>query len=83
MTSARDSKRGTRAPCDPADRAYAIDWLTAAFGFRERAEHRHTDESGTVTYAELERDRALVMLATPNADYEGPRRHRETCMAAG
>ena len=65
-----------------ADAAAAIDWLTEAFGFRERAEHRHTDESGTVTHAELERDDAIVMLATPNADYEGPRRHRETCEAA-
>ena len=39
-----------------ADAAAAIDWLTEAFGFRERAEHRYTDESGTVTHAELERD---------------------------
>ena len=61
-----------------ANAAAAIDWLTEAFGFRERVEHRHTDESGTVTHAELERDGALVMLATPNADYEGPRRHRES-----
>ena len=65
-----------------ANAAAAIDWLTEAFGFRERAKRRHTDESGTVTHAELERDGALVMLATPNADYEGPRRHRETCEAA-
>ena len=58
--------------------ADAIDWLTKALGFRERAKRRHADESGTVTYAGLERDGALVMLATPNADYEGPRRHRES-----
>lgn len=65
-----------------ADAGAAIDWLTEAFGFRERAEQRHTDESGTVTHAELERDDAIVMLSTPTADYEGPRRHRETCEAA-
>ena len=64
------------------DAAAAIDWLTAAFGFREREGQRFTDESGTVTHAELERDGAIVMLATPNADYQGPKRHRETCEAA-
>ena len=60
----------------------AIDWLTEAFGFREREGQRFTDEHGTVTHAELERDGAIVMLATPNAEYQGPRRHRETCEAA-
>lgn len=64
------------------DAAAAIDWLCEAFGFREREGQRHTEEDGTVTHAELERDGAIVMLATPNADYEGPRRHRETCEAA-
>jgi uncharacterized glyoxalase superfamily protein PhnB len=60
----------------------AIDWLTAAFGFQEREGQRFTDEDGTVTHAELELEGEVVMLATPNADYQGPRRHRETCEAA-
>jgi uncharacterized glyoxalase superfamily protein PhnB len=64
------------------DAAAAIDWLTEAFGFRERERQRFTAEDGTVTHAELERDGAIVMLATPNAEYQGPRRHRETCEAA-
>lgn len=64
------------------DAAAAIDWLTEAFGFRERDGQRHTDDDGTVTHAELERDGAIVMLATPTADYQGPRRHRETCEPA-
>ena len=64
------------------DAGAAIDWLTEAFGFHERREQRFTAEDGTVTHAELERDGAIVMLATPNAEYEGPRRHRETCEAA-
>jgi PhnB protein len=64
------------------DAATAIDWLSEAFGFRERDGVRFTDEHGTVTHAELERDGAIVMLATPNADYQGPKRHRETCEAA-
>ena len=65
-----------------ADAAAAIDWLTQAFGFREREGQRFTDEHGTVTHAELERDGAIVMLATPNADYRGPKRHRESCEQA-
>lgn len=65
-----------------ADAAAAIEWLTTAFGFDERQEQRHTNRHGTVTHAQLERDGEIVMLATPNAEYEGPRRHRETCEAA-
>lgn len=65
-----------------ADAAAAIDWLTEAFGFREREGQRYTADDGTVTHAELERDGSIVMLATPNAEYQGPRRHRETCEAA-
>ena len=61
------------------DAAAAIDWRTEAFGSRERPEQRYTAEDGTVTHAELERDGAIVMLATPNADYQGPKRHRESC----
>jgi len=64
------------------DAAAAIDWLTEAFGFTEREGQRHTAGDGTVTHAELERDGAIIMLATPNADYQSPRRHRETCEAA-
>ena len=64
------------------DAAAAIDWLTQAFGFREREGQRYTSDDGTVTHAELERDGAVVMLATPNADYQSPKHHRETCEAA-
>ncbi len=64
------------------DAAAAIEWLTDAFGFQERVGQRHTDDNGTVTHAELECDGATIMLATPNADYQGPKRHRETCEAA-
>jgi uncharacterized glyoxalase superfamily protein PhnB len=64
------------------DAAAAIDWLTQAFGFREREGQRYTSDDGTVTHAELERDGAVVMLATPNGDYQSPKRHRETCEAA-
>ena len=64
------------------DAAAAIDWLTEAFGFVERRDSRYTSEDGVVVHAELERDGAIVMLATPNADYRGPKRHRESCEEA-
>jgi uncharacterized glyoxalase superfamily protein PhnB len=64
------------------DAGAAIDWLTSAFGFEEREEHRSTEEDGTVSHAELELDGEVVMLATPNSEYQGPKRHRETCEAA-
>jgi uncharacterized glyoxalase superfamily protein PhnB len=64
------------------DAAAAIEWLTQAFGFTEREGQRYTADDGTVTHAELERDGEIVMLATPNAAYQGPKRHRETCEAA-
>jgi len=64
------------------DAAAAIDWLSEAFGFAERAEHRYTDENGVVGHAELELGGEIVMLATPSRDYQGPRRHRRDCEAA-
>jgi uncharacterized glyoxalase superfamily protein PhnB len=64
------------------DAAAAIDWLTEAFGFTERKDERYTNEDGTVGHAELELHGEVVMLATPNRDYQGPKRHRETCEAA-
>jgi uncharacterized glyoxalase superfamily protein PhnB len=63
------------------DPAAAIDWLTEAFGFRERGE-RHVAEDGTIGHAELELDGHVVMLAAPSPAYQSPRTHRETCEAA-
>jgi uncharacterized glyoxalase superfamily protein PhnB len=39
-------------------------------------------DDGTIGHAELELDGELVMLATPSLDYQGPKRHRESCDAA-
>ena len=55
--------------------AAAIDWLTGAFGFRERL--RFQEDDGTVTHAELETGSGVVMLATPSPDYVSPKRLRE------
>ena len=53
------------------DAASAIDFLTSAFGFRERL--RVPTEDGRVSHAELELDGGLLMLGEPGPDYRGPR----------
>jgi uncharacterized glyoxalase superfamily protein PhnB len=63
------------------DTAAAIDWLTAAFGFAERG-RRYVMEDGTIGHAELEIGGEVVMLATPNREYQSPKTHRESCDAA-
>jgi uncharacterized glyoxalase superfamily protein PhnB len=64
------------------DAAGAIDWLCEAFGFTERPDSRYTADDGTVGHAEIELAGEVVMLATPNRDYESPATHRRTCDAA-
>jgi hypothetical protein len=50
----------------------AIEWLERAFGFRERADQRYTDDEGRLTHAELELDGAMVMLGWPAPSTEAP-----------
>jgi uncharacterized glyoxalase superfamily protein PhnB len=63
------------------DTAVAIDWLTEAFGFCEHG-RRYVMDDGTIGHAELELGGEVVMLATPNREYQSPKRHRESCEAA-
>ena len=63
------------------DTAAAIDWLVAAFGFAERGE-RYVMDDGTIGHAELELAGEVVMLATPNREYQSPKTHREHCEPA-
>jgi uncharacterized glyoxalase superfamily protein PhnB len=63
------------------DASAALEWLARAFGFRER--RRITMPDGSVGHAEMEvGGDGLIMLAEPTPDYQGPRRHAETCEAA-
>jgi uncharacterized glyoxalase superfamily protein PhnB len=62
------------------DGGAAMEWLSRAFGFRERA--RMVDDSGRLSHGELDTGGGLLMLATPTPDYESPRRHRERCEPA-
>jgi len=63
------------------DAGAAIEWLTKAFGFVENVEQRHS-AGDRVTHAELSFDGGTIMLATPAAEYESPKTHREHCEAA-
>ena len=55
----------------------AMDWLAAAFGFREEA--RWLDDEGVLTHGEMLAGRGRIMVATPTPDYEGPLLHRSHC----
>src|SRR5438105_12665334 len=55
----------------------AVEWLCAAFGFRERL--RYTEPDGTVSHVQLELADGLIMLGNPGGVYVGPRRHAELC----
>jgi uncharacterized glyoxalase superfamily protein PhnB len=59
------------------DGGAAMDWLCRAFCFVERA--RMVSPDGRLAHGELQTGNGLLMLASPTADYEGPRRHREHC----
>ena len=65
-----------------ADAAAAIDWLTEAFGFRERTEHRHTDKCGNGHARRTRAGRRDRHARDADRRLRGPRRHRETCEAA-
>jgi len=58
----------------------AMDWLSSAFGFKERA--RMLDKDGRLAHGEMQAGGGVIMLATPTPDYEAPRHHREGCEPA-
>jgi PhnB protein len=67
--SSRDTPRVTPYLLyEDVDRA--LEWLSAAFGFRERL--RFADDDGTVTHAEMEFDGGLIMLGDPGPEYKSP-----------
>jgi len=58
----------------------AMDWLSSAFGFKQRA--RMLGEDGRLSHGEMEAGHGVIMLATPTPDYQAPRRHRAECEPA-
>jgi uncharacterized glyoxalase superfamily protein PhnB len=61
------------------DVAAALEWLTRAFGFREREGARLTGGDGRITHAEMELEEGVIMLANPTAEYQSPTHHAEVC----
>jgi PhnB protein len=59
----------------------AVDWLSRAFGFRERGV-RYTDPEGRVTHAEIDLGGAEVELGWPGPEYQSPAHHAEVCEQA-
>jgi PhnB protein len=64
------------------DAAAAIEWLTAAFGFREEAGSRYSDADGRVGHVQLNIGDGAIFLASPTPDYRNPRHHAESCEEA-
>ncbi len=62
------------------DGAAALVWLAKAFGFREQMRMHGPD--GKIMHAEMDTGHGAIMLATGTPDYQGRKRHRETCAAA-
>src|SRR4029077_594938 len=58
----------------------AMDWLSTAFGFRERA--RMTGADGRLSHGEMEAGSGRIMLATQTEDDHGPKSHRDSCEQA-
>jgi len=58
----------------------ALDWLARAFGFLEQTRMLRPD--GRLAHGEMLAGGGLIMLASPTEEYEGPRRHRESCERA-
>src|SRR3989442_6545172 len=58
----------------------AMDWLSSAFGFKERA--RMLGKDGRLSHGEMQAGEGVIMLATPTPDYQAPRRHRAECEPA-
>jgi PhnB protein len=58
----------------------AMDWLSSAFGFKERT--RMLGKDGRLSHGEMQAGDGVIMLATPTPDYEAPRHHREGCEPA-
>jgi uncharacterized glyoxalase superfamily protein PhnB len=58
----------------------AMDWLSSAFGFKERT--RMLGADGRLSHGEMQAGDGLIMLATPTPDYQGPRHHRASCEPA-
>lgn len=51
----------------------AVDWLTRAFGFRERSAARHTSPDGRVGRTQMEIEESFLTLGLPSVHGGSPR----------
>jgi uncharacterized glyoxalase superfamily protein PhnB len=58
----------------------AMDWLAAAFGFKEVT--RWLKPDGSLDHGEMLAGNGRIMLATATPAYENPKHHREHCERA-
>ncbi len=56
------------------DVAAAVEWLTAAFGFRELAEQTMRSPEGNVVHSAIELEGGVVMMGHPGPAYQSPKR---------
>jgi uncharacterized glyoxalase superfamily protein PhnB len=56
------------------DVAGAVEWLSRAFGFRERAAETMRNAEGAVVHTAMELGDGVIMLGCPGADYRCPKR---------
>ena len=64
------------------DGVAALEWLTRAFGFREREQTRIMEADGRLGHAQMDAGDGVIMLAALGPDYESPKRHRQHCERA-
>src|SRR5687768_4647291 len=58
----------------------ALDWLARVFGFIEL--ERMVTPAGTLAHGAMQAGAGIIMLATPCAAYESPKKHRAKCATA-
>lgn len=56
------------------DVAGAMDWLSRAFGFRERESETLRGTDGKVVHTAMELGDGVIMMGCPGADYQCPKR---------
>jgi PhnB protein len=57
--------------------AAALDWLAAAFGFRETL--RYSDDDGTVSHAEMRFEDGVIFLGDPGPEWRNPKHLGQPC----
>lgn len=60
------------------DVAGALEWLSLAFGFREREQETMRNPEGKVVHAAMEHGNGVVLMGCPGQEYKCPKRLGQT-----